>query len=90
MPGITPTIIGGTFSSGTSRTGPATLTGDSFTDTFSIPHNLGTIPRYANAVAQNFRAIGSFSVTWDATNIWIMYDTAPEAGELKYTWIAVL
>lgn len=94
MTGISPYsfIIPGDSNSQPSniKTGTAEFLGDGFTDTFVIPHNLGITPKYANAVSQNFASIGSISVVWNSTNITVMYSTAPDAEQLKFTWIAIL
>jgi len=73
----------------TTRTGTAGGTGNGVTTAFVIPHGLGSVPSFANAVAANPLTAGAMSVTADATNITVNFLLAPTAGALSFKWIVI-
>lgn len=72
--------------------GTSTQSGTGTQKTFTIQHNLGTIPSYVDAKANSADASGSTVITKDATNISVTYTFAPLQGNsnLTWLWIAIL
>jgi len=59
------------------------------TYTYQFPHGLYGVPKYAvaSAASTQTRDLGQFSVSFDATNIYINYANPTTAGlALKWTW----
>lgn len=66
-----------------------TASGDGIVTTFNIAHGLGQIPTLFQVSPANL-ASRNFSATADATNIIILYETAPVAGvnNVRINWYA--
>lgn len=61
------------------------------TYSYAIPHGLYASPKYAIVVASSTqtRDAGTFSTSWDATNIYVNFSTPTSAGlALKFSYIA--
>jgi parallel beta-helix repeat protein len=64
----------------TENSGTATFSGDGSTTTFTIAHGLAGTPKMAIVTAGSNDAKGNFYVTYDNTNIYVTYATAPPSG----------
>jgi hypothetical protein len=60
--------------------GTATFSGTGTQTTFTIAHGLAGTPKMAVVTAGSNDAKGNFYVTYDATNIYVTYATAPPSG----------
>jgi lysophospholipase L1-like esterase len=69
-------------------TGSSTQSGNGSTTTFTIAHGLANITSASNVLVtpRTSAAAGTFYVTTDATNINIIYTTAPASGTNNLTW----
>lgn len=47
--------------------------GDGFTKSFTIPHGLGLVPKWAIVDAVSTQAAGTWHTSWDGTNIYVNY-----------------
>jgi len=57
---------------------------------YSIPHGLGTIPTFANAVPKNSATAGISFISATTTNIVVNYSVAPSSGaSLSWYWQAI-
>ncbi len=68
--------------------GSSTQSGNSSTTTFTIAHGLSNVSStsFCQITPRSLAAVGSFYVTTDATNINIIYSTAPGTGTNNLTW----
>jgi hypothetical protein len=64
----------------TENSGTATFSGTGSQTQFTIPHGLAGTPKVAVVTAGSNDAKGDFYVTYDATNIYVTYATAPPSG----------
>jgi hypothetical protein len=64
----------------TENSGTATFSGNGSQTTFTIAHGLAGTPKVAVVTAGSSDAKGDFYVTYDATNIYVTYATAPPSG----------
>lgn len=74
------------------RIGKSTASGNGATTTFNIAHGIGANPTYAIvSVAQSGTSNLTYSYTTDATNIIVVFTTAPSSGASNVViyWIAV-
>ena len=69
------------------KAGTATPTGTA-TTVFTIPHNLGFVPAFAQVVPQNALSAALYSVSWDATNITVTY-LVGLTGSVSLGWMAL-
>lgn len=68
------------------KIGTSTQSGNGTSTSFTIPHTLGAVPTYANAVPKTAAAGNISYQTWDATNITVFYSVAPVAGTNNLNW----
>ncbi len=71
------------------NTGTSTPAANGVLTSFTIPHGLGAVPKYANVAVGNVLSSALYFVSSDATNITVTYAVAPLAGALAFSWIAV-
>jgi hypothetical protein len=64
----------------TKNGGTSTFSGNGTVTQFTIPHGLVQAPTKVSVTPASANASGSFYVTFDATNIYVNYATAPPAG----------
>jgi hypothetical protein len=64
----------------TENNGTATFSGTGSQTQFTIPHGLAGTPKVAVVTAGSSDAKGDFYVTYDNTNIYVTYATAPPSG----------
>lgn len=69
--------------------GTATASGDGTTKTFNVAHSIGAVPSVAFIICSSL--VNTFTFTYDATNIIVVFTAAPGSGtnNIIFSWSAI-